>query len=402
MPQRNRSSFGTIEVRRRDKNGKPIRWRAKYRIHGLTSFQTSPTFQRLGAAQAWLDHEEELIRLGHWTPWKQRQDEMRAEEKRGQILITDFIQEWIASNPGLTETTRAHYESVFKNRHEASLAGVTLTDLSPERCKQWWREIRNEFPTTKKRNKAALDLLKSTLTEGIERGLLPSNPAAQIHIEKADRPITKEKAIPTLGELSKLAENMPDRYEAAIWLLGACGLRMGELLELRRKDFIFDGASHLWTIHIDRQVQRVKGSTEVVLPKGGKTRTTVAPPSLNSLIKRQLETYALPGDEGIVFPNSKGTQTQPQRLRRHFAAARDSANLSPGITPHSLRHLAGTLYAQTGATQREIMDRLGHSTSEAAAIYQHVAADRPMTLLNALDSAFERALKSDGEIEYFI
>lgn len=48
------------------------------------------------------------------------------------------------------------------------------------------------------------------------------------------------------------------------------------------------------------------------------------------------------------------------------------------------------------------MDRLGHSTSEAAAIYQHVAADRPMTLLNALDSAFERALKPDGEIEYFI
>ena len=98
------------------------------------------------------------------TTRQEREAEMRAEEKRGQILITDFIQEWIASNPGLTETTRAHYGNVFKNRHEASLAGVTLTDLSPERCKQWWREIRNEFPTTKKRNKAVLDLLKSTLT----------------------------------------------------------------------------------------------------------------------------------------------------------------------------------------------------------------------------------------------
>lgn len=40
------------------------------------------------------------------------------------------------------------------------------------------------------------------------------------------------------------------------------------------------------------------------------------------------------------------------------------------------RHLAGTLTAQAGATVRETMDRLGHSTSEASMRYQHVATER--------------------------
>lgn len=38
---------------------------------------------------------------------------------------------------------------------------------------------------------------------------------------------------------------------------------------------------------------------------------------------------------------------------------------------HALRHYAGTRYAQAGATPKETMARLGHSSMGAAIRYQH-------------------------------
>ena len=40
----------------------------------------------------------------------------------------------------------------------------------------------------------------------------------------------------TLGELAAITEAMPDRYQAAVLVAAWCGLRFGELAELRRKD----------------------------------------------------------------------------------------------------------------------------------------------------------------------
>jgi len=52
---------------------------------------------------------------------------------------------------------------------------------------------------------------------------------------------------------------------------------------------------------------------------------------------------------------------------------------------HDLRHTGGTLSAQTGATLREIMSRLGHSTTRAAMIYQHATGERDKKIAEALD-----------------
>jgi integrase len=38
---------------------------------------------------------------------------------------------------------------------------------------------------------------------------------------------------------------------------------------------------------------------------------------------------------------------------------------------HDLRHTGNTLAGEAGASLRELMDRMGHSTTRAALIYQH-------------------------------
>lgn len=52
---------------------------------------------------------------------------------------------------------------------------------------------------------------------------------------------------------------------------------------------------------------------------------------------------------------------------------------------HDLRHTAGTLAAQTGATTKELMARLGHASPRAAMIYQHASDDRDRRIAAGLD-----------------
>jgi hypothetical protein len=48
----------------------------------------------------------------------------------------------------------------------------------------------------------------------------------------------------------------------------------------------------------------------------------------------------------------------------------------PAVRPHELRHTGAPFAAATGATTKELMRRLGHSSPAAALLYQHAADDR--------------------------
>ena len=56
----------------------------------------------------------------------------------------------------------------------------------------------------------------------------------------------------------------------------------------------------------------------------------------------------------------------------------------PNLHFHDLRHTGGTLSAATGATLKELMARLGHSSVRAAMIYQHATRDRDQAIAKAL------------------
>jgi integrase len=56
-----------------------------------------------------------------------------------------------------------------------------------------------------------------------------------------------------------------------------------------------------------------------------------------------------------------------------------------GLRFHDLRHTAATLAAAAGATTKELMERMGHTSSAVALRYQHVMADRQAAIASALD-----------------
>ena len=62
-----------------------------------------------------------------------------------------------------------------------------------------------------------------------------------------------------------------------------------------------------------------------------------------------------------------------------------------GLRFHDLRHTAATLAVAAGASTRELMVRMGHSSSAAALRYQHVMAGRDAAIAAALDELVQAA-----------
>ena len=58
---------------------------------------------------------------------------------------------------------------------------------------------------------------------------------------------------------------------------------------------------------------------------------------------------------------------------------------------HDLRHTGGTLAARTGATTKELMARLGHSSPRAAMIYQHATRERDKAIADGLGQLADEA-----------
>ena len=56
---------------------------------------------------------------------------------------------------------------------------------------------------------------------------------------------------------------------------------------------------------------------------------------------------------------------------------------------HDLRHTGNTLAAMTGASTKELMTRMGHSSTRAALGYQHATEERERLIASKLSEMIE-------------
>jgi integrase len=68
-----------------------------------------------------------------------------------------------------------------------------------------------------------------------------------------------------------------------------------------------------------------------------------------------------------------------------------------GLHFHDLRHAGNTLAASTGASTRELMARMGHSTARAALIYQHASVERDRLIADAVSGLVDKGRKKVRE-----
>ncbi|WP_233498853.1 site-specific integrase [Blastococcus sp. TF02A-26] len=76
--------------------------------------------------------------------------------------------------------------------------------------------------------------------------------------------------------------------------------------------------------------------------------------------------------------------------------AKAAARLPERATFHDLRAFSATAAARQGATVKELMHRLGHSSVAAAMKYQRAEAERDRSLAAAMSAAVEGQRTAQG------
>jgi integrase len=104
-----------------------------------------------------------------------------------------------------------------------------------------------------------------------------------------------------------------------------------------------------------------------------------------------LDTIAPPGTDGLLFTSPAGRPLRHTNFRRRaWLPALATSGLAVHL--HDLRHTGNQLVAEKRANLRELMDRMGHSTSRAALIYQHSTSDRQHRLADAVAARVQAEL----------
>jgi integrase len=144
-------------------------------------------------------------------------------------------------------------------------------------------------------------------------------------------------------------------------------LRWGELAGLQRADIDCDRR----TVRIARPLCEVADRQPFLAPpKSDAGKRTVSIPSLIVAdVSSHLDTFTQPEADALVFSSPHGMPLRHANFRRRvWPRALAATGLS--IHPHDLRH-TGNQLVEAGANPRELMERMGHSTSRAALIYLH-------------------------------
>lgn len=220
----------------------------------------------------------------------------------------------------------------------------------------------------------AYAVLRAALNTAVRDGTITVNPC-QLPRAGSDR--SAERVPASLEELETIADAMPEHLRAAVHVAAWSGLRAGELYALARRHLDLEAG----TIRVERAVLELRGSVAGFGPPktASSLRTVVLPPHLVAALADHLEQHTDSGPDSLVFHDGHGRVLSSSRRTRLFKRARAEAGRDD-LRWHDLRHTGATLAAQAGATTRELQDRLGHSTFQAAMRYQHATAERQREL----------------------
>jgi len=338
------------------------------------------TFSRKSDAEAWLGRERRDIEdavgsigLGQKLVWVSPSERMLAAVDFNRETVAEYSARWIQQRNVKPRTT-IHYQSILDRHIIPVLGKITLANLKSVAVRDWYSQLLVDKPTMRSH---AYQLLHAICATAVADEILDRNPC-QIDGATATKR-SRELVVPEIGELSVIADKIESKYRALVLIPAWCGLRFGETIELRRKDFEYGKDSdHPHSVHIARAVtHRNDGETRcrVDTPKSGKGRTVVIPPHIRADISAHLDEFVESSADALLFvPARGGCHVSDRVVRAAFVPACSSAGLE-NVRLHDLRHFAGHQTARV-ANLPETMQRLGHSTQGASLRYQGVVSGR--------------------------
>ncbi|GAA2900854.1 MULTISPECIES: tyrosine-type recombinase/integrase [Streptomyces] len=333
------------------------------------------TFRTKRDADDWLADKQTELRRGDWH-----------DPDAGKVPFGEYAAAWIKERE-LTATTRQLYGSLLRHHLEPAFGVVNVAEISPPLVRRWRADklASGTGPTTVAK---AYALLRAIMGTAVADQMIRRNPCT---IKGASTVHTPERPTATVQEVYDLADAMQPRYRTLVLMAGFLGLRWGELIGLHRRDIDLDHGA----VRVRRAVAELfNGQREIKAPKSAAGKRTVSiPAAIIPDIRDHLERFAEHGADGRVFLGSKGATPRRNHFNRLWRKACSDAGIK-GLHFHDLRHTGNTLAASTGASTRELMARMGHSTARAALIYQHASAERDRLIADALSALVDKGRKT--------
>jgi len=317
--------------------------------------------------------EADLIR-GDWR-----------DPRLGATTVASWAEQWYATSADKRGSTRARLRGIL-DRHVLPKWGPRrLSTVQHVEVRAWVAELSSTGLAPRTVRKVA-QVLGALMGAAVDARLLAASPCERIPLPRAD---DQEMRFLTPTEVARLADAMDPRYRAFVWTGALGGLRLGELVGLRR-----------------RRVDLLRGRLEVAetgVQVGGtitfgppKTRAGHRMVTLGSAARTALDQHLAertgPAADALVFTSPDGGVLHPPNWRRRFW---EPAVLAAGLEPlriHDLRHTAISLWLAAGDNPKEVSRRAGH-TSVAFTLdrYGHLYDDADERSRDRLDTLMAAA-----------
>ncbi|MCT1921514.1 tyrosine-type recombinase/integrase [Brevibacterium luteolum] len=384
MAKRTRK-FGTLDVQA---SGSV---RARYRGPDGNRYQKMHRSE--SSAMEWLERAEAAISCGLWTS-PAEEARLKAEAERKKRVAATTVEKWAAqwlemNEPGWAESTLRNYESRLRLHVIPTLGAMPVVEVTSADIGRWYRQL--ILRASEGARRPVYMTARAMFRSAVDEGLIESNPVtvkgADTHVPV--RRVEEDGAGHVLspGQVTALAEAVPDELRALVLIGAHCGLRLGELLGLRRYDVSLESQ----VIQVRRQAVVTKGGVKETQRLKTKTsrRGVPFPAFMVEMLELHMKEHARSGVKGLLFPREGGsglqTHLHPNTVRKIVRAAAISEGLPMDTTPHDLRHTCMTALGQVGATLAEIMEMAGHRDVEVAMLYQHAQRNRLASLVAEVD-----------------
>lgn len=282
------------------------------------------------------------------------------------------------------------YEGLVRLHLVPGLGSLAVASITEPRVRRWRKTLLDSGvgPVTVAK---AYRLFKAIMNTAVDDGLIRRNPC---RINGAGQEKSPERPVLTMQQIFILGDSFTDRrYRLLVLLAVFCSLSWGEHAALRRKHI--DTSAGVVRIEVS-VAELADGSLVTGPPKSiAGVRWVSIPVFLLPDVTEHLDQFTGSADDCLVLTGPKGAQLRRSNSTRQWRMALEAAGLAD-IHFHDLRHTGNTLAGEAGANLRELMDRMGHSTTRAAYIYQHRTSLRDKMIVDQISKSAEAERRRPG------
>jgi hypothetical protein len=352
MPAPKKRLFGTIS---RLSSGK---YRARYTGPDGKKYSGPHPFFTKDDAGAWLRQEQKLIEFDEWQPphlrYRTKEDDART--------VGDWLRQWLdLQEKRLKPSTMVNYRTPLDRRiltitgKAGRLRTIPLVRLTRRDVIDWWDALTIQFGY-QPYNRAAYVRLRTAIQAAVDRDLIPTNPVDVKEARHKPKPARKE--LPEAATMQKIVDNLNPTHKIIGILTFFHGMRIGEVLGLRRKDITITGDTIL--IHIRGNAYRTSNGMKYQdTPKTSASHRTI--PVFKKFHQDIIDHLATIGDspDAFICTTGSGKIILDTSYRSVLHRAKTRAGITERISPHYGRVWLITTLVEQGMTIPAIGELLG-------------------------------------------